>query len=102
MTNATDPWTAQYHMKVDMLLDGPLKIAKADQGAFKEKYEISQGHWTLEWCHPSPMPFHTYEGKTLGYYLIIKIHFPMLTFLPRRTADYQGDWRKAIKKSSSF
>ena len=61
VTNATDPWTAQYYMRVDMLLDGALKIPKAEQAAFKSKYEISPGHFTLEWCHPSPMPFHTYE-----------------------------------------
>ena len=81
VSNATDPWTAQYHMRVEMLLDGTLKIPKADQAAFREKYEISQGHYTLEWCHPSPMPFHTYEGKgTLlilhDGFLIFAHHFP--------------------------
>lgn len=38
-----------------------LKVPKAEQAAFKKKFEISQGNWTLEWCHPSPVPFHTYE-----------------------------------------
>jgi len=54
-------WDMQFYMKVDMLLDDKLKIPLAEQEAFKKKYEISQGHWTLEWCHPSPMPWHTYE-----------------------------------------
>ena len=60
---ATDAWEVQYHMKVDLLLTEVLKIPKSEQAAFKQKYEISQGHWSLEWCHPSPVPFHTYEGK---------------------------------------
>lgn len=38
-----------------------LKIPKAEQDAFKQNWEISLGNWTLEWCHPSPMPFHTYD-----------------------------------------
>jgi hypothetical protein len=50
-----------------------LKIPTIEQDAFKRKYEISQGHWSLEWCHPSPMPFHTYEELP-----IIKVRFHIL------------------------
>lgn len=64
--NATDAWEAQYYMKVDLLLSESLKIPKSEQAAFKQKYEISQGHWSLEWCHPSPVPFHTYEGNPVN------------------------------------
>ncbi len=80
VTNAQDPWEMSYFMRVDLLLSEVygrrvwcefashghrLKVPKAEQAAFKNKFEISQGNWTLEWCHPSPMPFHTYEEVAL-------------------------------------
>ena len=41
-----------------------LKIPKEQQADFKKRYELSEGHWSLEWCHPSPMPFHTYTDDS--------------------------------------
>ncbi len=116
-----DSWEVQAHIKADMVMTevyvepcwqggfffssrsevsvGRLKIPKEKQAAFKQTYEISEGHWSLEWCHPSPMPFHTYtDGAHVSRDLARSA--VLLTCLLPSVAHHQGDWREALKYKS--
>ena len=53
------------NMRIHKLLDKLGILEESERDKFVEKYEISPGHFSLEWCLPSPPPEHCFDEQPI-------------------------------------